>query len=344
MKKSQIAKLIAFPLLLGAAIASMDIFLFRPIDDNLTAYGSFYSQIEDSLDFVVVGNSTVREGYIPTKMRKEFKITSRTFSSSPTHPEVIKTAIEGIEAAQSPKVMYIDLNGLTYQKRANAEFFIKQYYNSLPEGNHKKEVLNEYSYLNETKESGYELFQNHNNFRQQQYWESLIYPQQFQTKGYFPNQIIQKVNPLEFSLTETLELPEDGKYYYEKIINECEKYKEQTKFIFGKLPRFNSTKEDVEGSYMLRSLKNDIQNRGFEFIDFSELTKEINLNPNKDQKDVEHLNHLGALKFTKYFGEYLKNNYGLKNLNHSNEVISDFEKSLSDTENYLNSIEEKMSK
>jgi hypothetical protein len=58
------------------------------------------------------------------------------------------------------------------------------------------------------------------------------------------------------------------------------------------------------------------------------------LDPKKDQFDAEHLNHLGAKKFTAYFSKFLMDNYlegsivdGKERMIHSQEIEEDFQNS-----------------
>ena len=239
MKKSQVVKLITFPILLTGCILALNFGLFSQARDDLTSYGQFYKEEEKCLDVVLIGNSTLREGYVPTRMWHNYGITSRGLSSSPTHPEVIKVAISEVMRFQEPKVVFIDLNGLTYQNKSDAEFFIKQYYKALPEGEFKNELEQKYDYLKHIDEE-YELFHNHNNFRQQQYWESIVYHEQFITKGYYPNKIVHHVKPVTPDENTILDLPKDGQEYLDEIKAECLKYSDKTTFIFGKMPRYNA--------------------------------------------------------------------------------------------------------
>ena len=343
MKKSEIVKLILFPIILTGCALSMNFFVFAKVDDSLTSYGQFYQEIGDALDVTFIGNSTLREGFSPLDLWHEYGITSRGLSSSPTHPEVIKNAIPHVIDAQHPKAIFIDINGLTFQKKANAEFFIKQYYSSITNEDYKKDLEEKYSYLLD-KGNEFEPFKNHNNFRQQQHWESIVYPAQFKTKGYYPNKIVYKVKPLEEDKDAVMDLPTDGKEYYEEILSVCEQYKDQVKFYFTKMPRYNTNKNQLEETYMLRSIKDDIASRGYTFIDFSEHLDEIGLNPEQDFKDFEHLNHLGAKKFTHYFGEYLKDSVNLEVKDHPENVVNDYNKAYDDTYEFLKKIEDKLNK
>lgn len=340
MKKSHIVKLILFPLILGGCIAILDLLLFQKVSDDLTSYGRFYEEEDNSLDVVLVGNSTLREGYSPLTAWKEEGIMSRGFSSSPTHPEVIKVAIKEIMRKYSPKAIFIDLNGLTFQHRSDSTFFIKQYYKSLPDGEHKKELETIYSYL-ENSDNEFELFNNHNNFRQQQYWESLVYQDQFKTKGYQPNKRIQEVSPVRVDET-VLPLNEDGEYYFNEIISECQKYQSQTKFIFGKMPKYNDVlgaDEFRQSEYMFKTIENRLKDTGFEYMNFTKDIEKLNLNPKTDYKDNDHLNHLGALKFTRYFSKYIKDDLKIELKEKTEVSISSFDECYEKTKSYLEGIE-----
>ena len=343
MNRKQVAKLILFPLILGCSIVALDRFLFKNVGDDLNSYSQFYKEEQDACDIVLVGNSTLREGYIPTQMWHNYHITSRAFTSSPTHPEVIKVALKEIIKKQHPKMMFIDINGLTFQKEEDAEFFIKQYYKAVEDKEHKEELLAQYDYLKE-EEDNFELFKNHNNFRQQQYWESLVYYDQFKTKGYYPHQVITKVKPLEYDSTTTSALPKDGEEYYTAIMDVCEQYKNDIQFVFGKTPRFMTNQTQIEDTYMLRSKKEDIESRGFIFHDFSEDVTAIGLDPNSDFKDYDHLNHLGSIKFTEYFGKYVTNDLSFTPSEYKQETIDNFDTAYTKTEKYLADIEKRLLK
>ena len=345
MKKSQIVKLILFPIILAGCVISLDLFLFRKVSDDLTSYGQFYKEQEQALDVVLVGNSTLREGYVPTALWKEYEIASRGFSSSPTHPEVISVAIDEIVKKQNPKVIFIDVNGLTFQEEQNSEFFIKQYYKALPDGEHKNDLRAKYPYLKD--DDGFEIFDNHNNFRQQQYWESLVYPTQFKTKGYQPNQIVTKVNKVDVDRSKELPLTQDGEHYFELIKNACEKYTGSIQFIFGKMPKYNDVlgaDKFLESEYMFKTIENKLQGSNIKFMNFTSRAEEMGLDPNKDFKDNDHLNHLGALKFTHFFGNYLLNEVKLVKKDKDDSVKNNFNEAYDKTKEYLDGIEAKLRK
>lgn len=344
MKKKDIVKLITFPILLVGCVFALDFFLFRKVSDDLTSYSQFYKENEDCLDVVLIGNSTLREGYVPTTMWKEEGIMSRGLSSSPTHPEVIKVAIKEVINKQHPKVVFIDVNGLTFQNRSDSDFFIKQYFKALPRGKHKDELKEMYPYLVDS-DSEFELFNNHNNFRQQQYWESLVYPDQFKTKGYQPNKRIKSVDRVNIDPNKKIALDEDGEYYFNEILSECEKYSSETQFIFGKMPKVNDIFGEnafLKSEYMFNVIEERLKGTNIKYKNFTRYVDDIGLDPSTDFKDEDHLNHLGALKFTRYFAKYLKEDLKMEIKEKTETAITSFDEAYEKTKDYLDSIENRL--
>ncbi|MBP5091068.1 MAG: hypothetical protein J6328_00705 [Bacilli bacterium] len=279
-------------------------------------------------------------------------------NSSPTHLEVIKIALEEIERVQSPKVIYVDLNGLNNQTEDSAPSFVQDYYDCMPEGEAKEAVAKKYAYI-KTKEE-WEFFAHHNGFRQQIYWESFVYNKQLYTKGYFPNDTAVKglkVNEVKKeSPSDTPSISQDGRQYLKDILEIAAKYKDETHFIFGQMPRYLQSgitsfdlyqiHDPLTAYYMVKSIRQEVVDAGFEFVDWCDtafLQETLKLDPKKDQFDAEHLNHNGAKKFTKYFSSYLMDNYlegefinGSERMTHSQEVEEDFSSSY---EGYLKVIE-----
>ena len=354
---------VCFIALFVGVITPIAHFLFVPLDSDVTSYGSFYKEKEHSLDLVMVGSSTVRDGYSPLEAYHEYGITSHSVNSSPTHLEVIKIAIDEIERVQAPKVIYIDLNGLNNQTKDSAPSFVQDFYDCMPDCETKRELPKKYTYL-KTKEE-WEVFAHHNGFRQQIYWESFVYNKQLYTKGYFPNDYAAKgikVNEIAANPGGVPSISNDGQTYLKEILEIASKYKDKTHFIFGQMPRFLQSDissfdlyqihDPLTAYYMVRSTKAQVEEAGFEFVEWCDptfLRDTLGLDPATDQYDAEHLNHRGAKKFTAYFSKYLMDNYlegemvdGKERMVHEKDVEEDFEESYKGYLNVIAPIEKKL--
>ncbi|HBB05759.1 MAG TPA: hypothetical protein DCZ41_04170, partial [Firmicutes bacterium] len=287
--------------------------------------------------------STVRDGFIPMEAYKQTGITCHSIVSSPTHLEVIEIAIREIGRTQKPKLVYIDLNGLNNQTKGDAPVFVKDYYSSMPDDNEtkqiKKELRKKYPYLTDVSE--WEPFKGHNSFRQQVYWESFVYNAQFYTKGYYPHSTSKEVEVSEVDENKTLPFAsKDATTYLNEILGICKEFP-NIHFLFGQMPRYLSSTissfdayqkhAPLDAYYMVKNAKKDVEEAGYTFLDYGDpnfLRDVLKLDPTKDQYDAEHLNHRGALKFTKYFSNYLLNAfYGGKKPKHSEEILEEFDKS-----------------
>lgn len=342
MKNKVLKKILrfgSFALILGAVISLVSYFFFFDLGPDTTSYGTFYKETKDSLDLVMVGSSTVRDGFIPMESYKQYGITSHSIDSAPTHLEVIEIAIEEIARTQKPKVVYVDLNGLNNQTKANAQTFVQDYYSSMPSDSEtkkvKKALREKYDYLSDSDD--WEPFKGHNSFRQQIYWESFVYNEQLYTKGYYPQYIVKEVEVCEVDPYKTLPMSEDASTYLDEILSICKKHPD-IHFLFGQMPRYLSDKiasfdayqihSPVDAMYIVRSAKTRVEEAGYTFLDFSSvdfLQNTLKLDPKADQYDAEHLNHRGALKFTTYFSQYLIDNYFHEKPAHSEEITKEFD-------------------
>lgn len=330
MKKNWI-KFVSFFLILTAVLVCFDQFIFTE-KSYATSYNRFYREKENTLDYVVVGNSTVHGGIDPCLAWHENGVTGYNISNSPLHPEVIIIAIEEIARTQSPKVVYIDLNGLTFQKKSEQNSFVSDYVSDMPMSKARDQIVEKYDYLGtiKTTKSKKEIFSHHNEFRQPKFWDTMFKDTMNFSKGFEPNFSIQKQKVHKIHKTKTLELPQDGKEYLSKILETCQKYPE-INFVFGRMPRFSD--ENVRKEiYMLRSAIPTINACGYTYIDWEEFNEEIGLDPKKDFRDLNHMNFYGAQKFTRFFISFLDEKFHICGAEHSQETIDNFNHSY---ENYL---------
>lgn len=319
MKK--LIKFLSFSLICVMTLVCLKQFVFvkRKIP---TEYSKFYDETQNTLDLVSIGNSTVAYGINPCIAWKNFGVTSYNISGQPSHPEIINLAINEVARTQSPKVIYIDINGLTFQKQEEAPEFIKRYVQAMPDGEAKQNVIAQYSFLTDNNsEKDLEIFENHNDYRNPDFWVSMN--QLDYSKGYRVSYKMKKAKDVKtLDKTTILPIQDDGVYYLNKILDTCAKYP-QINFIFGKTPRFLN-ENTINESYMLRSLIPTIQDKGYEYVDWSEYLEEMEFDAKTDSFDEHHLNIYGATKFTKFYISYLNDKYSICGTGHDEETENNF--------------------
>ncbi len=320
-------------------LVALNTFVFVPFNYD-TSYGKFYAEENNSLDVVFIGNSTVKYGISTMEAWNKYGVTSYSINSAPTHPEIIMIAINEIARLQSPKVVYIDLFGLTYQGEDQKEHFVKNYYESVPDETARNMLKEKYAFLNtennDVGKSGIELFKNHNEFRNPDFYTAFLFHGKTQYKGFFPQFMVsERKNDATLDPEMILDLPADGINYLEKILETCKQYP-NINFVFGMVPRF-LTKGNLHEIYMLRTAKEKIEKESnYEYVEWPGKINEMGLDRKKDMADGTHLNANGAKKFTDYMIEYFDTHYGICGNTHSQSVIDDFNSAYA---NYVKSYE-----
>lgn len=357
--KIKITKAVGFSCLTAAILTSLSLFAFSPLPKEATAYGCFYTEKENSLDLVLIGNSTSREDFIPVEAWKRYGLTSHCIGSNPSHLEVIKIAIDEVARTQNPKLVIVDVNGLTYENKESAPTYVKSYIDNMPDGEAKDALLEKYPYAK--KSDSFELFKDHNSWRDQYWWETKIFKTYTFNKGYNPQGMSYAITPItvdpDYIDSEWLDIdpglatnpnkeahtPRD---YLIEILETCQKHPE-IDFIFGEMPRFLSNKTEreklvLERYYKLRSCKSVVESYGFEWRDFCDDISDMGINSECSQRDSDHLNHRGAKKFTKWLGKLVSDKYDITKSTHAGKDIErEFDEAY---ENYKEYVDEKYCK
>ena len=192
------------------------------------------------------------------------------------------------------------------------------------------DLIEKYDYLaknisqQKSSSKGFTFFGNHNNYRNKEYLEMVFYGSSLTAqKGFVAFYNVQQQKPFELDMTTVLELPDDGKYYLNKLMETCKKYPDIT-FVFGKMPRFLN-KETAKTTYMLRSAISTIEENGYTYIEWDDMIDDIGFDCKKDFMDKHHMNISGAQKFTKFYTEYLISNYGLTQSAKTESVVQNFD-------------------
>lgn len=316
-------KFLIFSVIAVLLVTTLGLFLFIEVEGE-EGYAGFYKQEENSLDLISIGNSTVYSGISPCEIWNESQITSYDISSGPTHPEVIIIAIDEVARTQNPQMVYIDLNGLTFQKKIDQNNFVINYVKSMPKGEARDALIEKYDYLKSAleKENKFEIFKNHNAFRNPDFSNKLLGKSNDYLKGFKVSTDVQRQHAIALDPDKTLPIQEEGVEYLERILETCKKYP-NIKFVFGKTPRFLNS-DIINANYELRSIIPTIESYGYSYVEWDKYIEEMGLDETQDARDQQHLNTYGATKFSKFFVNYLKTNFGLVSGQHSQSVVDDF--------------------
>lgn len=359
MKAKNIVKCILFPAMLLTTLGLVDRFVFRRPKINENSVTNYVKEDENTLDGTFLGSSTVWHGIIPTRIWKETGLTSRIIAKTPFHPGLDLDALELIFKKQKDSIrfVYVDLVSYFTLNDENIHDFLVDYYYSFPEKSQERdELVYKYPELSiyKTKSNDLDenLFEEHNDFRREDFWTSSREEDKNFTKGFYSQNFGHPCKKLEIPDCQPISLEEknpDGFKYLTDVLSFADKHP-NTKFIFARTARQLCDKDEAElDTFIFKWVKNYIQNerpkkmktarKDYLVEDFALKANEAGINEKSDQRDAIHLNVKGAIKNTKYLAKYLKKNIDTSNIKHSKKVDEDFENCYKKTENYLEYIQ-----
>ena len=225
---------------------------------------------------------------------------------------------------QSPEIIIIDINGITYCSQSFTETKSPAFTDTIKEGKIRDEAILDIYNGNRSWEDDIPFIKYHKNiFRLDTCIAYASYYQEFGNKatilkGYTSNPT--KVE--DYSLTELVDPSTITEYAvfteYEneistKLLDYCDTIKDEVKIIFTRLPRLTIKNFNENEIPLINSFVKMIEERGFDFVDFYYDMQNFNIDLSLDFNDETHLNIFGALKFTDYLCEYLIDNYSLSN-------------------------------
>ncbi|VEU80732.1 hypothetical protein [Haploplasma axanthum] len=246
-----------------------------------------FNEPNDSLDVIIVGHSGVYTGYSPMEAYKEYGFTSYSLSQAVQKPWESYNYLVDVLKTQKPKVIVFEVDQLFYDKinyqahgavvkAADALFPIVSNHILWKKFFGKK--------FNPLKERSY-------------------------TKGYT---IDYHVNPYKgpYELKETDKVYKIKKPHYlymKKVAELCKN--NDIPLVLLEMP------SKIRWDYSkYNAVKKFADERNIRFVDSNQRIKEFNFDWKNDTRDRgDHLNHYGAVKFTKFFAKYLTDEFDLQN-------------------------------
>lgn len=329
MTKKQIAKLIIFPTILILITCLLSVILCHPGTYGELNYSLFYK--EKNLDVVFVGPSTIYNNFMPTEAYKNYGYTSYNYAGAGQTINVTKYAISEVVRVQKPQLVVVELNSVSYTTSVMEDVRVREFLSSIPNSANKKRIMKE---LNLDKDMSYKLklLHYHSNWRNPA--EVLsgavcnLYKLQNKKSVFKGWATIDRIfNPDAYNVLpftdEKMPITEENEVKLRSLLDYCASLKDQ-QFMFVRYPRWTVEDLNPNSQKQANYIRDILTEYGFEYEDFSQDFIENQCDIYKDFSDHEHLNYLGATKFTKYLSEKILNNYEI-NINHSEKEKADWD-------------------
>lgn len=307
--KNKILKVICFIVILSVLFFQFEkVFNFK-YGDGIYSLSCFYEEPENSIDVLCFGSSHVFENINTGVLWSEYGIAD--FNLCGSVQPIWNTYYYMKEAlkTQRPKVMIVDIYGtIQTEDYTDHSRIIKNNYGlkfskdkidsilvSSPKESWLDYLMEHSNYHNRYSEIGRSDFVEHLGMGNYKHW-----------KGFGLNTATQSISePKEFYTNEITKLTDKVTEYLLKIIDLSKQ--NNIPLLLIKTP-YKITLDDQRKYNTVEKIAKE---NNIPFVNFNLYYKEIGLDFNIDYADNNHMNHLGNVKFSRYFAEYLKDNYDI---------------------------------
>lgn len=285
----------------------------------------YYNEKENSMNILLFGSSSVRAGFIPTLAYEEYGYTSYDYCVNHMPLAATEFMVKEAMSTQSPDLIVIDINGITYCNKESTNAKSVSFTDNIKEGQNKIDALRA---LNEdvTWENQIPFIKYHKNIyaigkciKYGSYYEKYG-SNKTVLKGYTTN----PTNIANFEENDILdhreveEVAEFNEYetkWVNRLLDFCETIDDETEILFVRFPRpMVKNLNEWEVPY-INAMEEEIKARDFKFVDLTDYLftdyqgREMGIDFTKDLTDETHFNHYGAVKFTRFFCEYIESEY-----------------------------------
>lgn len=292
----------------------------------------FYNEKPDSLDVVFIGGSNVYRFWDPMNAWNHSGIASYNYSVSGMPTAGTITAIQDIEKTQAPDVIVVDVRRvLSGYGDSEITAGMRNVWDSQDLSLHRMQSIRYYADLNHipVKEaiSAYlDIIQYHNNYEalgDEQHWKWIDNraSENLDTEDFYKGFSISAAHELQKDPSDAIhpikgKLSEDSRKIILDIIEYCNQ--KSISLLLCASPYVTNERNQGE----LNAIEELAREHGCGFVDTNKYYAEMGLDFTEDFYDTEHVNILGAEKYTAFMIHYLKENYDLTDHREDQEYSS----------------------
>jgi len=273
----------------------------------------FYTEAENSLDVVFVGDSSVYKGISPLKIWEDYGMASYNYASPTQRMWDSYYCIKEIIKYQKPKVIVLNVDQ-AFAENPMSKFYKSHLYDNMPMSENKIAAITDPVQRNSKKESVsflLPIFRFHSRWSELEDDDftnahtKLHYP----LKGY---QIVRSIKPYknkkDYMKKENKKniLGKNATFYLKKMKELCDENGVELLWIEAPAPKtWNKTKHQEMAKLAARYQVT--------FLDLNFNLEEIGIDWDTDTQDEGvHMNISGAEKISSYLGNYLKEHYEIQ--------------------------------
>lgn len=289
-------------------------YLFRPVSENRERIVGLK---QENVDIVYIGGSAAFQYWLPDKVWGDCGYTSYSYATNTIQAESLKAYIQEARRTQNPELFIVGIRAFQYYTDDNRyEFGLRNGTDSMDLTSiNRYKLLNDYwSHKEITEEtdvlSSYvDIIKYHTNTENlglSSAWEYIHNNKKCASKGWEWNDEYTCLDkPEDYYTEDTPELTANREKILSELLEFCRS--ENLNVLFVVCPYYI-----IEEDYaMLNTISEKIKEYGFGYLNANDYYEEIGIDWSTDFMDKNHVNLLGAEKYTEFLEKYISDNYSI---------------------------------
>ena len=294
------------------------VFGFADPDRTENVLGQFYELEDNTVECIFFGSSVAQRAYVNPVAYHEYGVPAYTLATG-TQPFVLtKYLMKEALKTQTPRLFVVELKGVNKSADWVGDVHIRRVVDNMkPSLNRFQAIRATITYVpkdaNNVDSTGlsyyFPLIKYHTRWNPKNHikeYEDVDY-----YNGWSPNAgltfKVKKLRPIPYT-EDTLPIDPPTEEVLEDLLDYCDTL-ENTSVLFV-IPPYQASEE---GMGKMNYAKSIVESRGYEVLNMlpAEKRAEAGLDDATCYYNREHLNYYGALRYTEYFFNYIKDNYGI---------------------------------
>ncbi len=277
---------------------------------------AFYLEPRNSLDVVAMGSSEIQFGYAAPEVYRTTGIVSYPFAFSVNPAPLWKYELAEIQRTQSPKVLMVDINGCIYKDDENihSKAALYRLLEGIPLSINKLRLIRDME-KDHPLECVFPIIKYHGNWTRFSMDDAKDW-RMIKEEGYAPirgtrARLYRKKLPdggIHEADSKTAALHPDGEKALREFLEECRK-SDIENILFINYPHVLAGDDGYERQKRCNTAAGIIREAGFDYLD---LLSQVDLDPELDFFDTDHVSATGQRKVSQYLGKYLQEKYDLE--------------------------------
>ncbi len=281
------------------------------------AIAAFHTLPNDSVDVIIYGSSHAWKGLDAMEMYREYGIAAYNYGCNWQHFNSTYMYITDSLRTQSPKVVVIEMykiDSYLYDTDLDGEIL---YSKQVPNSKYKRAYLKECfgNDLGRYITYYYPITAFHatwNELTEGNFFSKYDTQKWISTMGSSLTDTVKEVNVKDWHTFEQKELPEEGRKYLDEIMSLSKEYGFDVILYVAPMTK--------QFSYH-NALTDYADENGCVFLDCFEFYDEIGFDGTTDFQNGTHLNASGSRKMADYIGQYIKEQYDIRDIREDSDSI-----------------------